>query len=274
MSTKKDDYSAQADIINEAMADPVPEMVSPPDPHVQLIRGIYQKTDEVDKWHDVAEVRELTGEDEEYLDSVARKDKSISFNKYMSMLLQRGVLTIGDLDVQEAPQVIDKLIMPDREVLFLAMVKATYGDTRTIRAICRVCGADNTIVIELDKDFVIREPDYDIHQDLPVKTSKGEVRLRLPNGEDMDKLQGDDTLTDAQTNTLMLARCVQWPEGKAPADREEWARTLSIADRKLLINTMLEATAIGPDMRGVDTHCAECGEEMAVTLDWVSLLFG
>jgi hypothetical protein len=42
----------------------------------------------------------------------------------------------------------------------------------------------------------------------------------------------------------------------------------------MLINTMLEATAIGPDMRGVDTHCAECGEEMAVTLDWVSLLFG
>jgi hypothetical protein len=272
MST--DDFSAQADIINQASADPVPEMVSPPDPHVQLLRGIYQKTDEVDKWHDVAEVRELTGEDEEYLDAVARKDKDISFTKYMGMLLQRGVLSIGDLDVQKAPQVVDKLIMPDREMLFLAMVKATYGPTRTIRAVCRACGTDNTIVIELDEDFAIKQPEFDIRKDIKVDTSKGVVRLRLPNGEDMEAIQGDKDLTDAQTNTLMLARCSVWDDDKSEKERAEWARTLSIADRKLLLNCLLDISAIGPDLRGVDTHCAECGQDMAIALDWVSLLFG
>lgn len=269
------DFASQADIINEASADPAPAMPGPPDPHVLLLRGIRQVNDEVDVWHDIAEVRELTGEDEEYLAATANKAKEgMSFTKYMGTLLQRGVLSIGDLDVQKHPSIIDKLIMADREMLFLAMVKATYGPTRKLRVICGQCGADNTVEIELDEDFKVTEPTFDIRKDMVVKTSKGPVRLRLPNGEDMEAVQSDSKLTDAQVNTLMLARCSVWDEEDAPADKEAWARKLNVADRKTLVKKMLEASNFGPNLEGVETQCAECGENMAISLDWVSLLFG
>ena len=269
------DFAAQADIINEASTDSAPEMPSPPDPHVQLMRGIYQKTDTIDKWHDVAEIRELTGEDEEYLDSVAGKKEGLTFTQYMTLLLQRGVLSIGDLDVQSHPEVVNKLIMADRELLFLALVKATYGNERSIRAICGNCGQDNTIVIELDKDFDIREPEFDPREDQVIHTSKGDVRLKLPNGEDMDAVQADQSLSDAQGNTILLSRCAVWPEGEGPVDKQEWARKLNVGDRKKLLNAIVETSAsFGPDLKGVDTQCAECGKDMAISLDWVSLLFG
>jgi hypothetical protein len=269
------DFASQADIINEASADPAPEMPVPPDPHVTLLRGIRQVTDEIDVWHDIAEVRELTGEDEEYLAATAGKAKDgMSFTKYMGTLLQRGVLKIGDLDVQKHPSVIDKLIMADREVLFLAMVKATYGPTRKLRVICGQCGADNTVEIELDEDFKVTEPTFDVRKDMVVQTSKGQVRLRLPNGEDMEAVQSNDKLTDAQVNTLMLARCSVWDPEDAPLDKEAWARKLNVSDRKLLVSRMLEASNFGPNLEGVETQCAECGENMAISLDWVSLLFG
>lgn len=269
------DFAAAADIINTASADDAPEMPTPPDPHVKLMRGIHQVTDELDIWHDTAEVRELTGEDEEFLAATAGKAKDgMSFTKYMATLLQRGVLKIGDLDVQKTPQVIDKLIMADREVLFLAMVKATYGPTRKLRVICGHCEADNTVEIELEEDFKVKEPEFDIRSEMVVQTSKGAVRLRLPNGEDMEMVQKDDKLSDAQVNTLMLARCSVWDKDDEPANRETWARKLGIADRKKLINAMLESADIGPNLEGVETQCAECGNDMAISLDWVSLLFG
>lgn len=269
------DFADQADIINAASADSAPEMPAPPDTQVQLLRGIHQITDEVDIWHDVAEVRELTGEDEEYLASAASKAKDgMSFTRYMATLLQRGVLKIGDLDVQAQPAVIDKLIMADREMLFLAMVKATYGPTRKVRVICGHCGQDNTVEIELEEDFKVKPPSFDVRKDLEVETVKGPVRLRLPNGEDMDAIQKDDKLTDAQVNTLMLARCSVWDKEMPAAAREAWARKLNIADRKTLINKMLDAAEFGPDLEGVETHCAECGNDMVISLDWVSLLFG
>jgi hypothetical protein len=269
------DLAAQADIINAASADPAPEMAPPPSPTVQLLRGIHQITDEVDVWHATAEVRELNGEDEEFLAATAAKAKDgMSFTKYMATLLQRGVLKIGDLDVQAFPAVIDKLIMADREILFLEMVKATYGATRKIRVICGHCSQDNTVEIELEEDFKVKPPSFDVRKELEVDTSKGIVRLRLPNGEDMDLIQKDDKLTDAQVNTLMLARCSVWEKGKEPADREQWARQLSVADRKTLISSLLEAANFGPDLEGVETQCVECGNDMAISLDWVSLLFG
>ncbi len=270
-----DDFSAQADIINTASADEAPEMPAPSDPHVQLIRGIHQLTDEVDVWHDIAEVRELTGEDEEFLAASANKSKeAMSFTKYMGILLQRGVLKIGDLDVQQTPQVIDKLVTPDREILFLAMVKATYGPTRKLRVLCGNCGADNTVEIELDEDFTIVEPKFDVRKDIVVKTSKGPIRLRLPNGEDYEAVQKDESLTDAEVNTLMLARCSVWDPKDKPASTEKWARGLGIADRKLLIQILLDSALFGPDLEGVETQCAECGNDLAISLDWVSLLFG
>lgn len=259
---------AAAEAVNSAIAEPVPTMPSAPQTVIELMRGLLDSS--TDKWHTTAEVRELNGEDEEYLASIENK-KGLLYSEYMSALLARAVVRIGDVQITAAngPAIVNKLILGDRDLLYLTVVKATYGDTRRINMACAGCGTLNDVDLELDHDFPITYPDFDIRSGLQVPTSKGTVTLRLPNGEDTVEAQ-KHSKNDAELNTVMLARCAVW-DGDAPADPMKWARSLSIADRKKLVNALLTAE-IGPKMGEVEAHCASCGEKMPIMLDWVSLL--
>lgn len=264
--------TSEADTINTAIADPAPEIPRPENGDITLLRGLRHTTDSGDTWHDRAVVREMNGEDEEYLASIEGKP-DIMYVEYMGAVLKRAVLSIGEVDVKQHPSVIDKLIIADRDMLFLAIVRATYGTTRTLRAICEACGTRNDVEINLNEDFPIRKPNFDVREPIEVQTSKGVVKLRLPNGEDnieASKVSKDNT---AALNTHMLARCAVWSNGSAPADTTEWARRLSVGDRKKLIRSLLDVE-LGPKLREVDTQCAKCGEQLPVVLDWVSLLLG
>jgi hypothetical protein len=266
MSTK-----VEADAINEAMSDPVPTMSDPPSNHVELMRGIKQSTDLGDVWHTDAVVRELNGADEEFLAALEKK-KGLTYSEYMSGLLSRAVLTIGDLDVSKSPAIVDKLILGDRDLLYMGIMRATYGDTREIRTTCTSCNTSNDVVLDLDEDFPIRYPDFDVKDGMKVKTSQGVITLRLPNGEDTVYVQ-KNSKNDAELNTLMLARCSVWDDDNAPEDAEKWAKELNLADRKKLINALLKVD-IGPKMGEVETQCASCEKDMPILLDWVSLLLG
>ena len=256
-----------AEVVNDAITDPVPRMGSAPSNTATLMRGIYDFKNE--EWHDVAEVRELTGEDEEYLSSLEKK-KGLLYSEYMSALLARSVVKIGEVPINGSTDLIDKLPLGDRDILYLAIVRATYGDTRDIHATCSSCGESNDIILELDKDFPMVEPPFDPKSGMEIETSKGVIRLRLPNGEDTRVVQKDSD-NDAHMNTLMVARCAVWEEGEAPSDPVAWARGLNVADRKKLVNALLKSE-FGPTMREVNTQCASCGQDMPLLLDWVSLL--
>jgi len=264
--------SDQSDVdkINDAVEDPVPHVASAPDTHVKLLRGLY--TPATEQWHDLAEVRELTGEDEEYLASIEKK-KGLLYAEYMNAILSRAVIRIGSVDVagsENPEQYINKLVLGDRDLLYLAIVKATYGDERTINVACTKCGKLNDVVLELNKDFPVSRPDFDIREGLKVETSKGVITLRLPNGQ--DTIEGNKLAkNDAELNTVLLARCAKWADGEAPDNPMRWARSLSIRDRRALVDALL-AVEIGPKLEEVNTQCASCGEEMPILLDWVSLL--
>jgi len=263
--------SDDADAINAASAEPVPEVGSAPESIVHLIRGIREDAETGGVWHDVAEVRELTGEDEEYLASIENK-KGLTYSEYMSALLARATVRIGGLAVNNDPRIVDKLILGDRDLLYLNIVRATYGQTRTIRMRCKECNESNDVEIDLDEDFPLLEHDFDPKHGIDVETSKGVVNLRLPNGEDTVTVQ-KSTKNDAELNTAMIARCASWPNGQGPEDREAWARKLNIADRRALVTSLLSAQ-VGPQIGEVKTQCAVCDEDMSIMLDWVSLLFG
>lgn len=264
--------SEQSDVdkINEAVQEPVPNMADAPETHVKLMRGLY--TPATEQWHDVAEVRELNGEDEEYLASVEKK-KGLLYAEYMTALLARAVLRIGSVDLREAgnpEEHINNLILGDRDILYLAVVKATYGDERTINVACTDCGKLNDVVLELDKDFPIAYPDFNVREGLKIQTSKGTITMRLPNGK--DTVEGNKLAkNDAELNTVLLSRCAKWPEGEAPENPMRWARSLSIKDRRTLVDALL-AVEIGPKLEEVNTQCASCGKDMPILLDWVSLL--
>jgi hypothetical protein len=94
--------------------------------------------------------------------------------------------------------------------------------------------------------------------------------LRVPNASD-SSFVGKKAASIAVQNTLMLSRCAMWEDGERPVNTEEWARSLSIADRALLVESLLNIEA-GPKMEGVNIQCAECGESISIVVDWISLL--
>lgn len=261
----------QEKTLDNMFKDPAPEIGHPIPVIVELHQGV-QDPDTLE-WHTVAEVRELTGADEEYLASLESKPTT-TYVDYMSSMLKRTVIQIGSISVEAKPEIIDQLIVGDRETLFLAIVKCTYGYEREYEVVCPKCEGKNDVVLHLEEDFPIQVPDIDLHEHIKVKLKNGqEVRLRLPNGGDSSYVAKHASTVAAQ-NTLMLARCVipnaEVMKGKSP---EGWAKSLNIADRSKLIKAIL-SVKVGPNIGEVNVQCSHCGVNMPLNVTWMSLLFG
>jgi hypothetical protein len=254
------------DQLAAANAADVPVMASPHSGEVQLLRGVY--VEDTQEWHDTATVTELTGSDEEYLTALSNK-ANITYTDYMTGFLERAVLTVGSLP---AKGVVNKLILPDRDMLFLAIVKATYGDEREVTAKCPVCEEVQNIIIELDTDFPVLGMDRDFRSPLSVSMSKGISKFRHPNGEDTAYATGTADST-SRMNTLLIASTVL---SEAPLEeRIAWALDLSLGDRrKVDLAIMAASEGVGPQLDGVKTRCVKCEEDISLRMDWVSLLLG
>lgn len=262
--------STQADAksVNSAISEKAPELQAPEGLIIQLQRGVVDPVS--GEWQVEAEIREMTGADEEYLASIQSKD-GITYSEYMSSLLRRTVVRVGTLNVSDNPSVVDTVIIGDRDMLFLGVIKATYGSERLFVSRCPHCSKLNDVSIDLNEDFPVATPSIDLRLPLTKTLRNGAtVRLRLPNASDSAYVGKRATSVAAQ-NTLMLARCSVWDEDNRPADTEEWAKSLGVADRNNLVNALLSVEA-GPSMEGVNIQCAHCKEEISIVLDWISLL--
>jgi len=221
-------------------------------------------------WHTEAEVRELTGEDEEYLAGIETKS-DITFSEYLSALLKKAVVKIGDIPSSAIATAVDNLIISDRDLLFVGIVRATYGKEREFTTRCPSCREKNDVVINVDDDFPVQTPNIDLRNPIEIKLRNNQIiKMRLPNGLD-SALVGKSSTSVASQNTLMISRCSVWEEDK-PSDIEKWAKSLNIADRAKLVKALTDVTA-GPKMEGVNVQCAHCGYDMPIRVDWISLLF-
>ena len=99
MGTQQD-----AAAIAAAIADPVPRIVATPNTTLELVCGIFNEATK--EWETTAVVKELTGEDEEALAALDAND-DLLYAQYMSALLKRSVVTIGNTKVSDKPDVID-----------------------------------------------------------------------------------------------------------------------------------------------------------------------
>ena len=266
MSTE---LSSDAAAVNQSLQDPAPQIDLPTSLKVDLYRGLYIPSS--DEWYTTATVRELNGEDEEAL-SAFDVQKNVTYSEYMTHLLKRGVVSIGDLEVKGKAEVIDDLIVGDRDALFLGVLKATYGRYREFQVSCRECDGDNDITMDLDKDFTSPTVTVDLHKPIEVKLKNNKViQLRYPTGGD-SQTAGKRGKTTAEQNTIILSRCAIL-EGKTTAEKEAWARGLSLADRNKLVKALFSAQP-GPRMEEVETQCSHCNAKIVLALDWVALLFG
>lgn len=261
-------FSNVAESANAAIADPVPVIDSPPSTSVKLIRGVLNGA--TDDWEKDAVVRELTGEDEEYLAAVDSKE-DLSYGEYLSHLLQRAVVSIGSMSIENNPDLIDELIIGDRDLLFLGVIRATYGRSREMQMICGTCEKSNDVTIDLEEDFKVETTTIDINKPVDVKLKDGStVQFNYPTTGD-SRYANKKGKTTAEQNTYIIARCLI--ANKDRDSRESWAKKLNLVDRKQIVKAINQAQP-GPRMGEVKTQCAHCDTELTVLLDWVSLLFG
>ena len=264
------ELAAKAAEINEAIQDPPPKVGVAAPEKVTLMRGLPHP--ETGEWQKVAVVTEMTGEDEEALDRLSTKSEELSYADYTSALLLRSVTTIGTLKVADDPTILESLIIGDRDLLFLGVIKATYGNVRNFAVVCPHCDEKNEVNVNIDEDFSMKDPVGDVTVLREITLRTGEVvRVKYLTGRDAKEIATSGNAPSVQ-NTAIVARSVVWDDSRSMGTREQWAKALSVADRKHIIKTVLEDQP-GPSLEEVNAQCAYCEKDINMVLDWVSLLF-
>jgi hypothetical protein len=259
---------ADIDAINAAINGPrdLPLMPPPPDDTVTLARGVFRDGE----WYTSARVRELTGEDEE---AIARLNIRNTTTMWTDVVLSRAVLSVGPISVQSDPTVLDELIIGDDERLIFGIMLATYGEERKISGACPECQAKNDIVLELKKDFPLREIDdpQRLIRTMTLNRNGGELGYALLTRADQAAIMNAKNANVAEKDTLAIARAVRSLNGVTINTPMQFARELNILDRREILER-LRTEQPGPSVGEVKVPCATCGVESSVPVDWADLL--
>lgn len=253
--------------IESALSPDVPVPQPPSAGIIMLHRGLEKDG----TWHTHAKVRELRGVDEEALASFDITNHSDV--DFLDEILQRGAVSVGDVDVAKHPQSLRYLIGGDRDKLLLGIAVATYGATKEFQARCTTCNEMNEVSVDLTKDIPMRELD-----DPFAATYKStlrddtEVTWVLPDGNIQAKMYEKRGLTMAARNTILLAGVVRTVNGEKVDNPMAWAKDLGMASRSKLISEIADRQP-GPQLlEGVKESCAVCGATALVSLAWADLL--
>ena len=241
----------EVESMDEAFKDPAPSISLPESVIIELQRGLINPT--TGQWQTTAEVRELNGKDEEFLSSL-ENNKKITYAMYVNTLVSRATVRIGDTNVRNTKSIIEELITGDRDILLLAILKATYGAERTFKYPCSSCNTLNDVTIN---PFLI------------TLKNGSKLKFRYPVGSDNVAMAKGETT--AQQSTLLISRCVIWDQHKDSLYSEEWAKDLGLKDRNTILGEIL-GPKVGPKLGEVKTQCATCDADIIMNVDWVSLL--
>ena len=209
-----------------------------------------------------AEVKELTGADEEAI------SKAGSTAKSLNVLLQRGLVKLGDSEVSKED--LDALLSGDRDAILLGIRKATFGKKLTVNIRCTSCSQDQSSDINLDEDVPVKSLADPVSDRVwEVETKQGAVRLALPNGITQKKLMDNLEKTSSEVNTMLLAGCILSING-APSIGASTALSLGMADRSKIIEDIIERNP-GPRLGEVKKVCKACGEDISLPLSLLDL---
>jgi hypothetical protein len=249
----------------EEMAGPVPLIPDAPDCVVDLPRGLWVKGE----FKRTAIVRELTGADEEAL------AKTREPQDFFDLVIALGVQSIDDFDLSMLPTAerqghLRQLLIGERDQIFMAVVRATFGDTKTMGFRCSMCGEQQEVDLLLSEDFKPKQVEGVDSALFTYRTSKGqELEYRLVTGDDQLEAFSRKTATNAEQNTIILSRCITKLNGGMVPDPIAFVRGLSMRDRQSLL-----AELIGKqptiDLTAA-TRCAACGNDQVLNLDWGDL---
>jgi hypothetical protein len=221
-----------------------------------------------------AEVRELTGADEEAI----TKARSGGVGTFITTLLACGTVSVGD--EASGPTVLDNLLLGDRDMLLLEIRRATYGEEIVWeRYSCPWCGEEFRLAVTLD-EIPIRSLEDPSQRIFEVELRRGrKAFVRLPVGSDQKAILAVvDRATESEQNTLLLSRClisVVEADGSenAVTGNPEFARSLGIVDRKSILDA-IEEKQPGPQYNDVKFLHDSCGKEVPLMISAGDLFQG
>lgn len=257
----------QADIraAKEAIAGPVPLIGETPSTTVMLPRGLFQRGN----WQREAEVRELTGTDEEAL---AKTPDQLAF---FGAVIAHGVIRIGEVDFSSVPVAerkfyLGELLIGEREQLFMKVVQASFGDQKVIPFTCTQCSTEQEFTLILSQDFKpVEVADID-HTTMQYLTRKGDtLDVRSAVGADQEEALGKKGATTAEQNTILLSRVITKRNGELIPDPSGYVRAMGMKDRLTLLEKLVaRQPSISLEMK---TNCVSCGNEQRIMLSWGDL---
>lgn len=209
-----------------------------------------------------AEVRELTGSDEE---AVAKAGSS---GKAFTVLLSRGLVKLGEEPASAND--LDSLLSGDRDAILLGIRRVTFGSTIDLKVKCFKCEEEQDTVIDLEKDVPTVELDNRVEdRTWNVETKQGTITVSLPNGLTQKRLMEYFDKTSAELNTVLLSGCIASING-IPSLGASTALSLGMADRTKIIEEILKRNP-GPRLGEVKKPCKACGEPIDLPLSLLDL---
>ena len=218
-----------------------------------------------------AEVRELTGVDEE---AMGKKDATGNLARFIDVIVRRGTVSIGGRDATK--EMLDSLLIGDRDVLALAIRRATYGDTLRLPLVCPSCEHEFEVDYDLTDggDIPSKPYTHGAERSVTVELTRGRsATVGLVDGAIQKIVFTNDrkNLSNAETNTLILSRTLlAYHDGRGPVsmvDRPRIARNMGMRDRAALVKAMIEAQP-GPQYDDLKQECPNCAETLPLAVDY------
>lgn len=242
-------------LIDEPEAKVEPAKIIPPsDTTVTLPGGRLLSSGEVVS---TAEVRELTGRDEEAI------AKSFSVGKALLTILSRGVVSVGSERATE--EILDGLLAGDRDELALGIYKATFGPTAVIPSFCTSCEDWKDVEVDIDNHIPRKKLDKQEDRFFTVKGRKDEYLVTLPNGVFQKEVALSEDKSTAELSTSLLEQTVLQING-APSLGRYQVQNLGVADRRSIAQAIAERN-VGPQFADLTITCPDCGGEVAVPIN-------
>lgn len=219
-----------------------------------------------------AEVRELNGEDEEALAKVG-----VHWMRFVDTIVSRGTVSIGNLAMTKS--IGDELLVGDREDLVLGIRKMTFGPVLDIEDyVCPVCQVKSDLAVNLEAiPHVTLDNPENVKRSIELRNGRV-AEVRFVNGGDQKAIYADPDLDVAQSNTILLSRCIISLDGVSTGEAGGGralgiVKKLGMADRKKILR-FLNDEAPGPRFDQIEyTHDA-CGSVIKLPLSLGDLFLG
>lgn len=219
------------------------------------------------------EVQELSGAHEERLSKVRGSSEP---GRWLQTLLECGTVSIGGQ--KATPDLLEQLLVGDRDYLVMAIRNATYGpEVEFGTQTCPQCMQEFEMTIDLHTVPVRPLKSGSRQFEVPLRKG-GHATVRIPNGSDQMAYVQDLSLTDSERNSVLLSHCVQAltnarGEQSVVAGFPSLVRdSLGIADRRRILEEINNRQP-GPQYNEVEYE-HECGEKLLVPLGMMHLFPG